>query len=53
MEEMIANGDREAFREYFESIDPDNASAIYQAVVEKQQIDENVKKICAGLCGDG
>ncbi|HPZ05144.1 MAG: hypothetical protein WAP56_03320 [Acetivibrionales bacterium] len=44
VEEMIANGDREAFREYFESIDPDNASAIYQAVVEKQQIDENVKK---------
>lgn len=44
VEEMVANGDREGFREFFESIDPENAAAIYEAILEKQQIDENVKK---------
>ncbi|HOQ06579.1 MAG TPA: DUF615 domain-containing protein [Clostridiales bacterium] len=40
----IANGDREAFVEYFESIDPENAAAIYESIILKQQTDENVKK---------
>jgi flagellar motility protein MotE (MotC chaperone) len=44
VEELIANGDREGFREYFESIDPENAAVIYEAIVKKQQIDENVRK---------
>lgn len=39
-----AKGDKEAYREYFESIDPENAAAIYESVVKAQQTDENVKK---------
>jgi flagellar basal body-associated protein FliL len=44
LDEAIANSDTEAFREYFETIDPDNAAQIYEAVVVKEQTDANVKK---------
>jgi flagellar motility protein MotE (MotC chaperone) len=44
LDEAIANSDREAFREYFETIDPENAAMLYEAIVKQQQTDENVKK---------
>ncbi len=44
LDEAIAKADREAFAEYFETIDPDNAAQIYETVIKKQQSDENVKK---------
>jgi flagellar motility protein MotE (MotC chaperone) len=44
LDELIASGDTEAFREYFESVDPENAAALYKEIIEKYQIDENVKK---------
>lgn len=44
LDEAIVNSDREAFREYFETIDPDNAALLYEGVVRQQQTDENVKK---------
>jgi len=44
LDRAIASGDREAFTEYFESIDPENAAAIYKSVIVEQQTDDNVKK---------
>ncbi len=44
VDESIANGDLDAFKEYFESIDPENAVLLYEAALKKQQIDENIKK---------
>ncbi len=44
LDEAIANSDREAFKEYFETIDPDKAALLYEAAVKKQVTDENVKK---------
>jgi len=44
IEESIMKGDTQAFREFFESIDPENAAILYEEAVKKQQIDESVKK---------
>jgi len=43
VEEAIANGDTDAFVEYYKSIDPDNAAALYESAIKKQQVNENVK----------
>jgi flagellar motility protein MotE (MotC chaperone) len=42
--ELIANGDKEGLKEYFESVDAETAKAIYAEVVKEQQADANVKK---------
>lgn len=44
LDEMIAKGDKEGFKEYFETIDPENAALLYEDAVKQQQTDENVKK---------
>ncbi len=44
LDEAIANSDREAFMEYFETMDPDNAAVLYERAVIQQQVDAEVKK---------
>lgn len=44
IDELIANGDKESFKEYFEEMDPENSKAIYENIIREQQIDENVKQ---------
>lgn len=41
---LIAKGDKEAFKAYYESIDPTNAKELYLQVVSELQTDANVKK---------
>ncbi len=44
LDEIIAMGDKEAYKQYYESIDAENAEVLYQAVIKEQQTDENIKK---------
>lgn len=44
IDELIANGDKESFKAYFEELDPENAKLIYAEIVKEQQVDENIKK---------
>jgi len=45
LDELIAEkAGREAFIEYFERIDPENARSIYESLVKKKQTDEEIKK---------
>ncbi len=44
IDELAANGDKEAFREYFEKVDPENAKQLYAEIVKEQQSDANTKK---------
>jgi flagellar motility protein MotE (MotC chaperone) len=41
---LIASGDKDAFKTYFENMDPENSKAIYEKIIKEQQIDENVKQ---------
>ncbi len=44
IDELIANGDKQGLKEYFETINPELAKQVYAEVVKQQQIDENAKK---------
>jgi flagellar motility protein MotE (MotC chaperone) len=44
LDELTANGDKEAFKAYYEQLDPENAKQLYSAVIKEQQTNENVKK---------
>lgn len=43
--EMIANGDREGFRQYFEKVEKAVAEAIYKEIIEKTVIDEEMVRL--------
>jgi len=42
---MIASGDREGFRAYFEKVDKATAAEIYKEIIEKTVIDEETAKL--------
>lgn len=44
IDEIIASGNTAAFIEHYDSIDPENAQILYEAIVKQQQVDENIKK---------
>lgn len=44
IDELTANGDKEAFKAYYESLDPANAKVLYSEIVKDLQTDANVKK---------
>ncbi|HEX2947137.1 MAG TPA: hypothetical protein VHT96_14415 [Clostridia bacterium] len=44
IDELVAKGDKESFKTYFESLDPENAKALYSEVISELQTDANVKK---------
>jgi len=44
IDELIAKGDKAAFKAYYESLDPANAKVLYSQVVSELQTDANVKK---------
>lgn len=44
IDELIAKGDKESFKAYYESLDPANAKILYSQVVSELQTDANVKQ---------
>lgn len=44
IDELTANGDKAAFRAYYETLDPENAKLLYAEIVKEQQVDANTKK---------
>jgi flagellar motility protein MotE (MotC chaperone) len=44
IDELIANGDKESFKTYYETIDPENAKLLYTEIVKEQQVDANTKR---------
>ncbi len=44
IDDLIAKGDKDAFKAYYESLDPVNAKVLYSEVVKDLQTDANVKK---------
>lgn len=44
VDESIANGDKDSFKTWFESIEPENAALIYENVIKEQQVDANIRK---------
>jgi flagellar motility protein MotE (MotC chaperone) len=44
LDELTAAGNKEAFKSYFESVDPENAKLIYAEVAKELQADANTKK---------
>jgi len=44
LDELTAAGNKEAFKTYFESVDPENAKLIYAEVAKELQADANTKK---------
>lgn len=42
---LIASGDKEGLKQYFETVDPETAKQIYADVIKQQQSDENTKKL--------
>lgn len=44
LDELTAAGNREAFKAYFDSMDPENAKLIYAEVAKRLQADANTKK---------
>lgn len=44
LDELTAAGNKEAFKAYFESVDPENAKLIYAEVAKELQADANTKK---------
>lgn len=44
IDELIACGDKESFKTYFEDMDPENSKALYERITREQQVDGNVKK---------
>ena len=44
IDQLIANGDKAGFSEYFEKVNPELAKQVYAEVVKQQQVDENAKK---------
>lgn len=45
LSEMIAKGDKEGFRQYFEKVDKATAAAIYKEIIEKTVIDNEILKM--------
>lgn len=45
LSEMIARGDTEGFREYFEKVDKETAEEIYKEIVEKEALEEEKKAL--------
>lgn len=43
--EMIANSDKDGFRQYFEKVDKATAAAIYKEIIEKTVIDDEMVKL--------
>ena len=41
---LIASGDKEGLKQYFETLDPATAKQVYAEVVKQQQVDANTKK---------
>lgn len=41
---LIASGDKEGLKKYFETVDPGTAKQVYAEVVKQQQVDANTKK---------
>ena len=41
---LVASGDKEGLKQYFETLDPEMAKQVYTEVVKQQQADENTKK---------
>lgn len=41
---LVANGDKEGFKKFFESVDPEVAKQIYTDVMKQQKLDEDAKK---------
>ena len=41
---LIASGDKEGLKQYFETLDPEMAKQVYAEVVKQQQTDKNTKK---------
>lgn len=44
IDELTANGDKESFKEYYETLDTENAKLLYSEIVKEQQVDANIKK---------
>lgn len=44
IDELTANGDKESFKAYFESLDPENAKLLYSEIVKEQQVNADIKK---------
>lgn len=44
LNEMIAAGDKEGFRQYFEQVNKEQAAQIYAELVKEQKLDEDTKK---------
>ena len=44
IDELTANGDKESFKVYFESLDPENAKILYSEIVKEQQVNADIKK---------
>ena len=44
--------DIEQYKEYYESIDPDNAELLYKQVVEQQQTDSKISDYVKGYSPD-
>lgn len=44
IDELIVNGDKEAFKTYYEGLDPENAKLIYEQIIKEVQINAEVKK---------
>lgn len=44
LDELVANGDKESFKLYYETVDPENAKLLFDQIVKEQQVDANIKK---------
>jgi len=44
IDELIANGDTESFKTYFEALDPENAKQLYAEIIKVDQVNANIKK---------
>lgn len=44
IQQLIANGNKDGFKEYFDEVSPEIAREVYTSVVKQQQVDANIKK---------
>lgn len=44
IDKLVASGDKEGLKQYFEALDPETAKTVYAEVVKQQQVDEATKK---------
>lgn len=49
--EIVATGDKEGFRQYFEKVDKATAAAIYKEIIEKTVIDDEMVKLAKPFAG--